>query len=273
MVRFARIRVLSSITTGALLTLSVAAPMGAQSAGIDRTTSVAQSPPGNSGYIDDSSFSQAQMTGDCHDLGPHICDWLTGYRDFRFRDATLFDRSNPGPNDTSTTPVAGVKIVRTPDGVAHVFGSKTDSASARENVAYGAGVVAAQDRLFEAELFRRAAEGRLSALLGPDYVAYDAAWRRETESPKELMRLFHKAPSALRNAVRSYVAGMNSVIDQVNADPSTAPVEFKLLSDYPVPKWRARDTIEIAVLMSKSFGEDGGHELQHAILGERLLRI
>src|SRR5947208_3093692 len=51
----------------------------------DRTQSVDNTPPGDSGDITDQSYATASASGDCADLGPHICDWETSYRDFRYR--------------------------------------------------------------------------------------------------------------------------------------------------------------------------------------------
>jgi acyl-homoserine lactone acylase PvdQ len=238
----------------------------------DRTRSVDQTPPGNSGYMDAVSFAKAQVTGSCADENPHMCDWETGYRDYRFRDDSLYDLAHPGPRDTATSPRPGVVVIRTPDGVPHVFGTASPGESAEQNVGFGAGVADAQDRLFQMELFRRAAEGRLSELLGPGYLASDIDWLQETETPAELTaQLQRMVPAALQADFRSYVDGVNHVIDQVNADPAQAPVEFLATQDFPVAHWTLQDSLEMVVLETKGFGEDGGNELQHAVLGQQLI--
>ena len=240
---------------------------------VDRTTSVDNTPPGNSGYMDATSYAKGQATGNCQDENPHFCDWEKSYRDFKFRGDALYDLRHPGPGDMATSPRPGVVIIRTPDGVPHIFGVASPGHSAEQNLSYGGGVAQAQDRLFQMELFRRAAEGRLSELLGPSYLDYDRSWRAETETPQETTNVFRRhVPARLQSELRAYVDGVNSVIDDYNGHPAQAPVEFGALQDLPIAHWSVTDTYALAVLETKSFGEDGGHELDHAVLGQHLLQ-
>src|SRR5207245_9095910 len=89
-------------------------------------------------------------------------------------------------------PLRGGGIILPAAGVPHIFGVASPGRSPEDNVAYGGGVAQAQDRMFQMELFRRAAEGRLSELLGPSYVDYDTSWRLETETPQEITRVFSR---------------------------------------------------------------------------------
>jgi acyl-homoserine lactone acylase PvdQ len=251
----------------------IASELAAQTPAVtDQTVSVDNTPPGNSGYMDSSSFAKAQATGNCADQNPHACDWEDSYRDYKFRDDSLYDLAHPGADDVATSPRPGVVIIRTPDGVPHIFGTASAGTTPEENVGYGSGVAQAEDRLFQMELFRRAAEGRLAEILGTDYVADDVAWRQETETPQEMTAAAQRIiPKALQDDLKAFVDGVNSVIDRYNANPLGAPAEFGALQDYPIAPWTLTDTYAIVVLETKGFGEDGGHELEHAVLGQRLI--
>ncbi|MGH9329743.1 MAG: penicillin acylase family protein, partial [Vicinamibacterales bacterium] len=60
-----------------------------------------------------------------------------------------------------------VEVVRDRWGVAHVYAQTVD------DLFFAQGFVAAQDRMWQMELWRRTAEGRLAEVAGPDYVARD----------------------------------------------------------------------------------------------------
>jgi penicillin amidase len=65
-----------------------------------------------------------------------------------------------------------VKVVRDRWGVPHIY------ASSRDDLFFAQGFVQAQDRLFQMDLWRRAAQGRLSEVLGPNFIERDAMTRR-----------------------------------------------------------------------------------------------
>ena len=67
---------------------------------------------------------------------------------------------------------APVRIVRDRWGVPHIY------AQNRDDLFFAQGFVQAQDRLFQMDLWRRAAQGRLSEVLGPNFVARDVMTRR-----------------------------------------------------------------------------------------------
>src|SRR5262245_12127261 len=67
---------------------------------------------------------------------------------------------------------APVRVVRDTWGVAHVY------AQSQEDLFVAQGFVQAQDRLFQVDLWRRSAQGRLAQVLGPNFVERDAMMRR-----------------------------------------------------------------------------------------------
>jgi penicillin amidase len=136
---------------------------------------------------------------------------------------------------------ADVRIVRDTWGVPHI------SAQSADDLFFAQGYVMAQDRLWQMEMWRRAAEGRLAEILGPDAIARDRTARllkyRGAIDDRELAA-YH--PDAKR-LMTAYVAGVNAFIA---ANGARLPVEFTLTGIRPEP-W----TVETLVLRQTSFGD------------------
>ena len=62
---------------------------------------------------------------------------------------------------------AEVEVLRDPWGVPHIYAQSLD------DLFFSQGYVQAQDRLWQMEMYRRAGEGRLSEILGPDALVHD----------------------------------------------------------------------------------------------------
>src|SRR5436190_10647684 len=163
------------------------------------------------------------------------------------------------PAAASASPEA-VTIVRDAYGVPHLF---TTGAGALERGAYGNGYAQAEDRLFEMDILRRAATGRLAEMLGPDFLLMDEVVRRDGLTPKELGRQLARLSRRNRRALEAYRDGVNAFIEKVTLDPRLLPFEF--LGKPPAP-WEAADTVAIAVLEFQLFGASGGHEVLNADL-------
>src|SRR5262249_2112266 len=67
---------------------------------------------------------------------------------------------------------APVRIVRDTWGIPHIY------AQTQDDLFVAQGFVQAQDRLFQMDLWRRTAQGRLAQVLGPNFVERDAMTRR-----------------------------------------------------------------------------------------------
>lgn len=116
-----------------------------------------------------------------------------------------------------------VEILRDRWGVAHIY------AETEDDLFFAQGFVAAQDRLWQLELWRRAGEGRLAEIVGPEAVERDRLarllrfrgdWEAEWTS-------YH--PDA-RRIVTAFVNGVNAFITRARA---RLPVEFKLTGVRP----------------------------------------
>ena len=146
---------------------------------------------------------------------------------------------------------SSVTVTRDRWGVPHL------SAQSTEDLYLAQGFVMAQDRLWQMEMWRRGAEGRLAEVLGPGAVARDRQARLlKYRGPIDDTELTVYHPDA-RRIMTSYVAGVNAFIETATA-AGKLPVEFVLTGIRPEP-W----TIASLILRQNSFG-DATSELQLA---------
>ena len=141
------------------------------------------------------------------------------------------------------------RVVRDNWGVPHIF------AASDQDLFFAQGYVAAQDRLWQMEMWRRTAEGRLAEILGPAAVGRDRRARLlKYRGPFDEKEFTAYHPDA-RRLMTAFVAGVNAYIAQHAA---RLPVEFTLTGIKPEP-W----TLETLVLRQITFG-DATSELQLA---------
>ncbi|KPJ91225.1 MAG: hypothetical protein AMS18_09115, partial [Gemmatimonas sp. SG8_17] len=111
-----------------------------------------------------------------------------------------------------------VEILRDQWGVAHIY------ANTVEDLFFAQGFVAAQDRLWQLEIWRRVGEGRLAEIAGPqaferDRLARLLRYRGDMEAE---WTSYH--PDA-RTIITAFTRGVNAFIEHTGDNP---PVEFKL---------------------------------------------
>jgi penicillin amidase len=201
-------------------------------------------PPGQSGFV--SFTGLADGTG-----SPHLNDQTGLFVSFGLKPDML---NGPGQAED---PKDGVHIVRDAYGVPDVTG-RTD-----EDAWWGAGYAIAQDRLFQLELFRRAATGRLSEILGRDYLPMDVLTRTEFFTPEELDAQLAALPPAAQTEITSYADGVNAWIDKTRTDPSKLPGEFAALGVGEPAPWTARDTVAVGVYLARTIPSGDGEELDN----------
>src|SRR5688572_19490657 len=91
-------------------------------------------------------------------------------------------RTTPAPPQPAMAQVSGtlevdglsapVRVVRDTWGVPHI------QAATEDDLFFAQGFVQAQDRLFQMDLWRRSTQGRLSEVLGSNFISRDAMTRR-----------------------------------------------------------------------------------------------
>jgi acyl-homoserine lactone acylase PvdQ len=241
----------------------------------DLVQSVTVIPPGQDGAMDLVQFAEFQAA----DSRPeHYDDQLEMY-------AGLVDDDDVTPEDLLThyhsqqfgpeeiveeySPREGVTVYRDALSVPHIYGDTL------ENTEFAVGYVTAQDRLFQADVFRHAALGTLASFVGPSYVEMDKAIRREGYTEEELQKMLDALPKifpqrgfgqSIIDGIEAYTEGMNAYIDEVSADPTIAPAEYFATGNYPPEPWRAIDTAALGVLQLRVFGETAGAELRNGEL-------
>ena len=132
-----------------------------------------------------------------------------------------------------------VEVIRDRWGIPHVFARNT------HDLLFAQGYVHAQDRLWQMELNRRAASGRLSevsgrATLETDRFLRTIGLRRAAEA--EAQRL----SGAIKEALEAYAGGVNAFIE---THRGRLPIEFTFVGLTPEP-WTPTDSLAFAKLMA-----------------------
>ena len=159
-----------------------------------------------------------------------------------------------------------VTIIRDNYGVPHIFSEE------KEGLAFGAGYAMAQDRLWQADIYRRSSFGSL-AEFGLATIDQDYATRSMGYSKEELGEIYEKwvptNPQAkLKEMFEAYVDGINLYIWQAlmaaaGGDYSLIPIEY-LAFGLPLEPFTIEDSVAITVMMAWRFGGCGGDELKYA---------
>jgi len=157
-------------------------------------------------------------------------------------------------------------IVRDNYGVPHIF------SNTKEGLGFGCGYAMAQDRLWQADVYRRAAFGSL-AEIGLATVDQDYETRAVGYSWEELGDMFENwvptNPKArLKEMALAFVDGINLYISEATTalllgDPSLMPIEYLAKGILPRP-WAIEDSMAILAMMAWRFGGCGGEELRYA---------
>src|SRR5262245_33436223 len=118
-----------------------------------------------------------------------------------------------------------VKVLRDAWGIAHIY------AETQDDLFFAQGFVAAQDRLWQMDLWRRAGEGKLAEVLGPSAVERDRfarliRYRGDMKSEYESY-----APDA-KQIIEAFVRGVNA---QIELSKDRLPIEFQLTGSKPDP--------------------------------------
>ncbi|NLU68767.1 penicillin acylase family protein [Streptomyces sp. HNM0574] len=130
-----------------------------------------------------------------------------------------------------------VELIEDRYGVPHLYARNED------DVFLAQGFNAARVRLFQIDLWRRRGLGRLSEVLGPDYVAQDRATRLFLYRGDMAAEWARYSPDARRIATR-FTAGINAYVDWLDAHPDRLPEEFGLLGYRPA-RWEPEDVVRI----------------------------
>ncbi|HKY50913.1 MAG TPA: penicillin acylase family protein [Candidatus Limnocylindria bacterium] len=152
-----------------------------------------------------------------------------------------------------------VEVLRDKYGVPHIF------AGDEHDLFFVQGYVTAQDRLFQMDLYRRAAQGRLAEVLGEPGLESDRFMRTIGLGRAAQLDLAMISPEAL-DALEAYMEGVNKFLQQHG---ESLPVEFTILGYRPDP-WTPVDTLSIAKLQLYDAAGNYTQELLRANIAARL---
>lgn len=157
--------------------------------------------------------------------------------------------------DGATAPIAGLKgeVTVAVDG----RGVPTFKAADLFDAFRVQGFETARERLFQMELMRRSAEGRLSELVGAGALPLDKihrtyGFKHVAEAAVPLL------PAEERQALEAYAAGVNAFIA---ARPGRWGLEFQMLGLKPEP-WTAAHSLEVLLLMHEDLSTSWKSEVQ-----------
>lgn len=131
-----------------------------------------------------------------------------------------------------------VNLYKSELGVSHIF------ADNEEDMYFTLGYIHAQDRLWQMDLGRRVAEGRLSEILGKDLLDYDILFRT-IGMDRAVLKQYDKLSSRSRSILEAYSRGVNSFVDE---NSKNLPLEFDILN-YKPDTWKPEHSLELIKLM------------------------
>lgn len=146
-----------------------------------------------------------------------------------------------------------VEVRRDRWGVPHIY------AETQDDLFFAQGFVAAQDRLWQIDMWRRIGEGRLSEVLGPDYLARDRFARLLTYRGDMAAEWRSYAPDT-KAIVQAFVRGLNAAVSQARQRP---PIEYTLLGFRPEP---FADDVPLQRMAALSMTSNASTEIERAVI-------
>ena len=128
-----------------------------------------------------------------------------------------------------------VEVLRDKFGINHIY------ANNQRDLFYMQGYLAARDRLFQFEIWRRQATGTVSEIFGESELERDIGTRlfMFRGDLKEELNHYHDDGYEI---ITSYTDGINAYISEVRNNPESLPIEFKILGIKP-EIWTPADVI------------------------------
>jgi acyl-homoserine lactone acylase PvdQ len=238
-------------------------------------------PPGENGFDNAAQLAAFEANGT---YPPHATDQLAMYGDLvhvaphlkvedigkYFKDGSFGVK----PDDVERTysPRSDVTIVRDKGfGTGHVYGDT------RSGTMFGAGYIAAEDRLFFIDVLRHLGRAQLTSFAGgaKGNQEFDASqWAIAPYNEEDLQRqydqlddLYGAEGKQIQDDTQAYVDGINAYIDEAKLNPNLMPGEYGAINQPTGPTaWKPTDIIATAALVGGIFGKGGGNELGSALV-------
>jgi penicillin amidase len=122
-----------------------------------------------------------------------------------------------------------VEVLRDRWGINHIYAQNED------DLFLAQGYLAARDRLFQFEIWRRRATGTVAEIFGPRELTRDIGTRLHKFRGNLDAELNHYHPRG-KAIIEAYVRGVNAYVDEAMRTPAALPIEFKMLGITP-GKW------------------------------------
>ncbi len=156
-------------------------------------------------------------------------------------------------------PEAAIEIRRDTNGVPHIY------AQSEHDLHFAVGFVHAQDRLWQMEMNRRIAQGRLAEVVGAGAIEADKFLR--TLGVYEAAKSAYAALDApAREMLEAYAAGVNAFLA---THDGPLPVEFLLLGHEP-QSWQPADSVAWLKMMAWDLSKNWRKEIGRLTLLSRL---
>ncbi len=146
-----------------------------------------------------------------------------------------------------------IEIVRDKAAVPHIY------ADSQDDLAFGMGYVMAQDRLWQMDLFRRVATGRLSEIFGERTLKADR-FAKVMGFQRNAAQLLSSLTPEEKTYLQSFVKGINTYLE---SQPDEWPIEFSVLGYDPDP-FALSDIIALAHFQSYASNHNWKYELLRA---------
>ena len=170
-------------------------------------------------------------------------------------------QSLPQMSGTLALPGLGapVEVIRDSNAIPHIYAKSILDAN------FALGFVHAQDRLWQMDMNRRVAAGRLSEVFGAATLDTDR-FLRTLGVYRVAEKTFEKLDADTRHGLEAYAAGFNAFL-ATRSGP--LPPEFLILGVEPEP-WRPADTIAWAKMMAWDLGGNWTSEILRMRLAQKL---
>jgi penicillin amidase len=150
---------------------------------------------------------------------------------------------------------APVQVLRDRWGVPHIY------AQGAHDLFFAQGYVTGQDRLWQLEVTRRMARGRLAELFGERLLRFDRGVRT-LGLGRAAEREWQAMDGSTRALLQAYADGVSAALAQRRA-AGRLPLEYALLRFEPEP-WTPLDSLACAKLMYWALSENGSFEMSRA---------
>ena len=160
-------------------------------------------------------------------------------------------------------------IVTDDAGVAHIYANSDYDLMKLQGLLHG------RERLFQMDILRRLARGKLTGLLGQKVIDTDIYYRTVMTTPRGNRvenEISAQLPSEIRKILSAYAEGVNLAIARVKSGADPAPVEYAALSVQTtnIAAWTIEDSIALGRLQSFFLSDFSDQELTQTQWASRL---